>query len=273
MLCRESPFLNPPHVLSAMMNWLLQNYAFSVCKFVLFNAVLHVMVKPVSLRCARWTWHFAQRRWRRRPTRWDHLWRWESPFVTPIYSWTRKRRLCKSKTWPRVSVGSLNVFASSSHWFDGIYMLWCASRKVDALQQENLELVRRLASQEESLSYSNLQLDQRSSEGQALSRQLEAALADVKQQVHLTGDGEISKNICSINKRGNRLQIHIWPQGIIIVIVFSHICRSRRSKTRPPPEKRPCRPKSWSWKLRRAEGMTSCGFFAGASSPWVPRST
>ncbi|KAF7667204.1 hypothetical protein LDENG_00073190 [Lucifuga dentata] len=56
-------------------------------------------------------------------------------------------------------------------------------RKMDKLQQENLELVQRLAAQEEALSYSNRQLDQRSSECQALSRQLEAALSDVRQQV------------------------------------------------------------------------------------------
>ncbi|XP_069548372.1 outer dense fiber protein 2-like isoform X1 [Brachyistius frenatus] len=56
-------------------------------------------------------------------------------------------------------------------------------RKMDKLKQENLDLVQRLAAQEEALSYSNRQLDQRSSECQALSRQLEAALSDVKQQV------------------------------------------------------------------------------------------
>lgn len=46
-------------------------------------------------------------------------------------------------------------------------------------------LVQRLTDQEEALSYSNRQLDQRSSECQALSRQMEAALSDVKQQVQL----------------------------------------------------------------------------------------
>ncbi|XP_037315251.2 outer dense fiber protein 2-like [Pungitius pungitius] len=66
-------------------------------------------------------------------------------------------------------------------------------KKVDTLQQENLELVRRLARQEESLSYSELQLDQRSSEGQALSRQLEAALSDVKQQVKKVKDQATSR--------------------------------------------------------------------------------
>ncbi|XP_038157460.1 outer dense fiber protein 2-like isoform X2 [Cyprinodon tularosa] len=56
-------------------------------------------------------------------------------------------------------------------------------RKMDLLQQENLELVRKLASQEEALNYSNRQLDQRSSECQALNWQLEAALSDVREQV------------------------------------------------------------------------------------------
>lgn len=56
-------------------------------------------------------------------------------------------------------------------------------RQVEKLQQENMELVRSLAAQEEALAYSNRQLDQRSSECLALSRQLEAALADVRQQV------------------------------------------------------------------------------------------
>ncbi|XP_022613892.1 outer dense fiber protein 2-like [Seriola dumerili] len=61
-------------------------------------------------------------------------------------------------------------------------------KQMDKLQQENLELVRRLAAQEEALSYSNRQLDQRSTECQALSRQLEAALSDVKQQVNKVTD-------------------------------------------------------------------------------------
>ena len=58
---------------------------------------------------------------------------------------------------------------------------------MEELQQENLELVRRLAAQEEALGYSNRQLDQRSSDCQALSRQLEAALSDVRLQVRLRG--------------------------------------------------------------------------------------
>ncbi|XP_014906536.1 outer dense fiber protein 2-like isoform X1 [Poecilia latipinna] len=56
-------------------------------------------------------------------------------------------------------------------------------RKIDQVQQENLELVRKLAAQDEALGYSNRQLDQRSSECQALNRQLEAALSDVREQV------------------------------------------------------------------------------------------
>ncbi|XP_017281415.1 outer dense fiber protein 2 [Kryptolebias marmoratus] len=56
-------------------------------------------------------------------------------------------------------------------------------KKMDELQQENLELVRKLAAQEEALSYSNRQLDQRSAECQALNRQLEAALSDIREQV------------------------------------------------------------------------------------------
>ncbi|KAM6920037.1 outer dense fiber protein 2-like [Lycodopsis pacificus] len=66
-------------------------------------------------------------------------------------------------------------------------------KKMDALQQENLELVRRLSGQEEGLGYSNRQLDQRSSECQALSRQLEAALSDVKQQVKKVKDQAASR--------------------------------------------------------------------------------
>ncbi|XP_029309715.1 LOW QUALITY PROTEIN: outer dense fiber protein 2-like [Cottoperca gobio] len=66
-------------------------------------------------------------------------------------------------------------------------------KKMDTLQQENLELVRRLAAQEEGVSYSNRQLDRRSSECQALSRQLEAALSDVKQQVNKVKDQTVSR--------------------------------------------------------------------------------
>lgn len=59
---------------------------------------------------------------------------------------------------------------------------------MDELQQENADLVRKLGAQEEAVSYSSRHLDQRTSECQALSRQLQAALSDVKQQVQLRGD-------------------------------------------------------------------------------------
>lgn len=54
---------------------------------------------------------------------------------------------------------------------------------MEKLQQENLELVRKLASQEEALGRGNRQLEQQTSECQALTRQLESALLDVKRQV------------------------------------------------------------------------------------------
>lgn len=54
---------------------------------------------------------------------------------------------------------------------------------MENLRQENLELVQKLGTQEEALRCSHRQLEQRSLECQALSRQLEAALLDVKQQV------------------------------------------------------------------------------------------
>ncbi|KAK5919718.1 hypothetical protein CgunFtcFv8_023589 [Champsocephalus gunnari] len=66
-------------------------------------------------------------------------------------------------------------------------------KKMDKLQQENLELVRRLAAQEEGLSYSSQQLDQRSSESQAISRQLENALSDVRLQVNKVKDQAVSR--------------------------------------------------------------------------------
>ncbi|XP_010885155.2 outer dense fiber protein 2 isoform X3 [Esox lucius] len=73
-------------------------------------------------------------------------------------------------------------------------------RRVDSLQKEmeelhgeNQELVRRLAGQEEALHYSSRQLDQRSADCQALNRQLEAALADVRMQVSKVKDNAISR--------------------------------------------------------------------------------
>ncbi|XP_030259328.1 protein BCAP isoform X3 [Sparus aurata] len=66
-------------------------------------------------------------------------------------------------------------------------------KQMDKLQQENLELVRKLAAQEEALGYSTRQLDQRSAECQALNRQLEAALSDVRQQVNKVKDQAVSR--------------------------------------------------------------------------------
>ncbi|KAK2895130.1 hypothetical protein Q8A73_014618 [Channa argus] len=68
-------------------------------------------------------------------------------------------------------------------------------KQFDKLQQENLDLVRRLAAQEEALSYSNQQLDQRSLECQALTRQLEAALSDVKHQVNKVKEQTLAKEV------------------------------------------------------------------------------
>ncbi|XP_023674645.2 outer dense fiber protein 2-like isoform X2 [Paramormyrops kingsleyae] len=56
-------------------------------------------------------------------------------------------------------------------------------RRAEEVQQENTELVRRLASQEEALRYGETEQERRSAECASLSRQLEAALADVRQQV------------------------------------------------------------------------------------------
>ncbi|KAM9720021.1 protein BCAP-like isoform 2-T2 [Menidia menidia] len=66
-------------------------------------------------------------------------------------------------------------------------------KKMEELQQENLELIRRLAAREEALSYSNQQLTQRSAECQALSRQLGAAIADVREQVNKVKDQAFSR--------------------------------------------------------------------------------
>ncbi|XP_029581118.1 outer dense fiber protein 2 isoform X2 [Salmo trutta] len=73
-------------------------------------------------------------------------------------------------------------------------------QKLDALQKqmeelhgENQELVRRLAGQEEALHYSSRQLEQRSADCQALNRQLEAAVADVRQQVSKVKDKAVSR--------------------------------------------------------------------------------
>ncbi|XP_034039251.1 outer dense fiber protein 2-like isoform X2 [Thalassophryne amazonica] len=57
-------------------------------------------------------------------------------------------------------------------------------KKIDELQQENQELVLRLAAREEALTCSNRELEQRSSECQTLSRQLDTVLSDAKLQVN-----------------------------------------------------------------------------------------
>uniref|UniRef100_A0AAV2JUK0 ODFP2 n=1 Tax=Knipowitschia caucasica TaxID=637954 RepID=A0AAV2JUK0_KNICA len=54
---------------------------------------------------------------------------------------------------------------------------------IDSLQQENVALIQSLGRQEEAVDVSNRQLDQRSSECKALTRQLHCALSDVSQQV------------------------------------------------------------------------------------------
>nr|XP_029479222.1 outer dense fiber protein 2-like isoform X1 [Oncorhynchus nerka] len=66
-------------------------------------------------------------------------------------------------------------------------------RQMEELHGENQELVRRLAGQEESLHYSSRQLEQRSADCQALNRQLEAAVADVRQQVSKVKDKAVSR--------------------------------------------------------------------------------
>ncbi|KAJ8366638.1 hypothetical protein AAFF_G00348160 [Aldrovandia affinis] len=58
-------------------------------------------------------------------------------------------------------------------------------RRVEEVELENRELVHKLSGQEEALQYSSGQLQQRSSECLSLTRQLENALADVKQQISI----------------------------------------------------------------------------------------
>ncbi|KAJ8332503.1 hypothetical protein SKAU_G00422920 [Synaphobranchus kaupii] len=58
-------------------------------------------------------------------------------------------------------------------------------RRVEEVAAENRDLVQKLSGQEEALQYSGRQLEQRSAECLALTRQLETALADVKQQVSI----------------------------------------------------------------------------------------
>ncbi|MBN3313315.1 ODFP2 protein, partial [Atractosteus spatula] len=69
----------------------------------------------------------------------------------------------------------------------------CSQSKIEELELGNQELVHRLASQEEALQYSGKQLEERSAESLSLSRQLEAALADVKQQVSEVKDKALAR--------------------------------------------------------------------------------
>ncbi|XP_046883630.1 protein BCAP-like isoform X3 [Hypomesus transpacificus] len=66
-------------------------------------------------------------------------------------------------------------------------------KRMDDMQQENQELVHKLIGQEEALQYSSRSLEQRSTECQALNRQLEATLADVRQQVIKVKEKAVSR--------------------------------------------------------------------------------
>lgn len=74
-------------------------------------------------------------------------------------------------------------------------------KKMEAQWRENAELVRRLANQDEALSYSSRQLDQRSAECHALGTQLEAAMSHVTQQVSSVKGKAVG--------REDALQIHV----------------------------------------------------------------
>lgn len=143
-------------------------------------------VKPSSAPFI-WCWSlYFTYRWRARQNCWDHLWTWKSPFMRPIYTYKRTWILSTREPLGHVSSPDVTFVCLCRYRVEIIYCASvCVCRQMDKLQQENEELIRRLAAQEEALSYSNQQLDQRSSECQALSRQLEAALSDVRQQVPL----------------------------------------------------------------------------------------
>ncbi|XP_062337381.1 protein BCAP-like isoform X3 [Osmerus eperlanus] len=66
-------------------------------------------------------------------------------------------------------------------------------KRMDDMQQENQELLHKLIGQEEALQYSSRSLEQRSAECQALNRQLEATLADVRQQVIKVKEKAVSR--------------------------------------------------------------------------------
>ncbi|XP_068197679.1 outer dense fiber protein 2-like isoform X3 [Antennarius striatus] len=103
---------------------------------------------------------------------------------------------CTAEMRESIHEANLELQEKVNHLYNLVVCLFVclfACSQIDKLQQENLELVRRLAAQEEAQSYSNRQLDERSSECHALSRQLEAALSDVKQQVNKVKDQASSK--------------------------------------------------------------------------------
>nr|XP_046178010.1 protein BCAP-like isoform X1 [Oncorhynchus gorbuscha] len=66
-------------------------------------------------------------------------------------------------------------------------------KQMEELQGENQGLVRRLAGQEDALHYSSRHLEQRSADCHALNRELEAALADIRQQVSKVKDKAVSR--------------------------------------------------------------------------------
>uniref|UniRef100_A0A3B5QLD1 Outer dense fiber protein 2-like n=1 Tax=Xiphophorus maculatus TaxID=8083 RepID=A0A3B5QLD1_XIPMA len=136
-------------------------------------------------------------------------------------------------------------------------------RKIDQVQQENLELVRKLAAQDEALNYSNRQLDQRSSECQALNRQLEAALSDVREQVSKVKSQTSSREealqmkILQLqaeqSRRNNELKLLRESKQNVLTRLRHYLCdkiradrhldylRSRRILTRDDAEEISCR--------------------------------
>lgn len=153
--------------------------------------LFHLLVPSASvIKRAYLNWKFYTYRWSVKLNCWDHLWRWKSPFMRPIYNYKRKWIPFKSKTPSNVRYLDVKciwllLYRLKNRNLPRLCVCVRVCRKMDQLHQENLELVRKLAAQEEAFSYSDRQLDQRSTECKALSRQLEAALSDVKQQVQL----------------------------------------------------------------------------------------
>lgn len=194
VLCCVSPFQSPTFFYQQWWIGVLKTAHFVLARLwqialngLLLYPVLHVMWNPlicsIHLDQHRWFWivHFT-------------FTDGESDKISEVicgdervHSWGQFRAPRQSEVSPQVRhpVCSLDVKCLLSLTSFNVCVRVCVRRQMDKLQQENLELVRRLAAQEEALSYSNRQLDQRSSECQALSRQLEAALSDVRQQVQL----------------------------------------------------------------------------------------